>query len=188
MLQAKNLDAFFKQVKDWSAQQKVVVGEVGRGLSAYAFNHLPPISAQYSGDFAANWKYKVGSVDPNFTENVLPDIAKVGRHSGGLSDSAVAHYTSARIKGHPDAINYAYSANAGKEGEFTFGSTAYISNSANHDEHYAWKIENGSIKFRPGNIGHPVAYTVLKMSARFSGQLSPFNIEALRKMRIGTGV
>ena len=188
MLQAKNLDAFFKQVKDWSAQQKVVVGEVGRGLSAYAFNYIPTISAQNTGDFAANWKYSVGSVDTTFKSGALPNLN--GRLLFRYRDLKNRHrvYESGRIQGHQDAISYAYSANVGKDKEFVFGSTAYISNSAVHDQAYAWKIENGTIKFRPRNEGHPVANTVSLMTSQFGGVLSPAKIAALINTKIGRGM
>lgn len=188
MLHAKNLDAFFKTVKDWSAQQKVVVGAVGRGLSAYAFNYIPTVSAQNSGDFAANWKYSVGSVDTSFASGVLPDLK--GRLLFRYTDLKNRHrvYESGRIQGHPDAVSYAYASNRGKDGEFVFGSTAYISNSATHDEAYAWKIENGTIKFRPGNTGHPVANTLSLMTAQFGGVLSPTKINMLMNTRIGRGM
>ena len=87
-----------------------------------------------------------------------------------------------------EAVSYAYSHNAGKEDKFlTLGPTIYISNSAEHTEFYAWKIENDQIKFRDGNEGHPVAKTTGLISAMYGGVLTPIKIAALLATKIGRG-
>jgi len=188
MLVAPNLAPFFASIQAWVISERAVATQVAKGLSAAAFNELPTVSAQYSGDFAANWRYDVGKVDTSFTPNALPKSQRRQKYTykdeGGRH---AAHYADRKM-GDIEAVSYAYSHNAGKEDKFvTLGPTIYISNSAEHTEFYAWKIENDQIKFREGNEGHPVAKTTGLISAMYGGVLTPIKIAALLATKIGRG-
>jgi hypothetical protein len=187
MLFATNLDPFFDSIQAWVVTQRLVATHVARGLSVEAFNHLPTVSAQYSGDFAANWRYKVGAVDTSFTPDALPKSTLRRHYSNRKKDGAhITSFYSDRKMGSQEAIVYAYGHNAGKEGAVVaLGPSIYISNSAKHDEFYAWKIENNEIKFRDGNEGSPVAKTYGLMAARFGGVLTPEKIALLISVKIG---
>ena len=165
---------FTKDIRKWAEQQRTLATEVGRGLSVFAFNTVAAHTAQYSGDMAANWKYQIGSVNREFREDVIDPLIRSGE-------------APPLIMGDKRAINYAKLENSGNDSSFTLPSPVYISNSASHDSFYAWKVEKSTIKFREGNKGSPIGYTVMKIAARFAGPLSPFNAAALRKLRIGIG-
>ena len=169
-----NADKFFAAIRKWEAEQKIAVAEVARGLSAEAFNYIVKISPQYSGDFAANWKYNLGSEDKNFDE-----VFSLKHDFGGYPYST-------KGQGDPTAVNYAYISNSGKDAGFNLTSKAYISNSAVHSEPYAWDIENGVIKFRKdvGNHGHIRAETMAHLVAKF-GVISQAAAKVLQHTRVG---
>jgi hypothetical protein len=168
--------AFSAAVRRWQNKQTQVVTEVGRGLSAAAFNYIVEISPQYSGDFAANWKYSLGTPDTSFTPDVLTFKGVV---AGGFM-------TSDRTVGDPEAINYAYARNVGKDSTFTLASKAFISNSAVHDEPYAWKIDEGTIKFIAPNEGHVRARTIEHLTAKYGFvPLTPVQVAELQRTRVG---
>ena len=117
--------------------RKLAVG-VARGISIHMLEYASMFSPQFSGDMAGNWKYSVGTPDKSFEELGLME---------GQKD--------AFIMGRIPAINHTLQDNVGRDKEFnTLGQVAYISNTAYHDKHYAWLIENDQIKFRDGNVGH----------------------------------
>ena len=188
-----NADKFFAAIRKWEAEQKIAVAEVARGLSAEAFNYIVKISPQYSGDFAANWKYNMGSVDSNFKSGLFQFQSGGERliyRSKKRGDTVITRHksakTSIRRQGHPEAVNYAYISNSGKDAGFNLTSKAYISNSAVHSEPYAWDIENGTIKFREGtgNHGHIRAETMAHLVAKF-GVISQAAAKVLQHTSVG---
>lgn len=111
------------------------------GLAKRAFNHLLYTSPQYSGDFVANWKVDYGQPNFRFTSAALgktfPDESPFKR-------------------GDTPAIQYAQQHATWRLPQP--GEPIYIHNSAAHDEPYAWKVEEGTIRLRPINAG--AAYVV----------------------------
>lgn len=157
MLEIRNLEEVFKQLDRWEAEVKQMAEGVARGLSILVFKGVLQRSAQYSGDFAGNWRYRVGSIDHSFTPDIFPVSDNI---PGGVARLMHLKPSVLRTEGHSQAISYAMSQNTGKAAQYKLGSVAYISNSAEHDEPYAWLIEGGKIKFREGNSGAPVARTL----------------------------
>jgi hypothetical protein len=164
------VDAWLKGVNE------LTVG-VARGLSVEVFNIVLSKSAQYSGDFASNWKYSVGAPNYSFEESHLMGKGEYGR---GFTPF---------IEGHPIAMAKAQSLNAGADLQFTkLGQTIYISNSAHHDDAYAWEIEKGTagrIKFRQGNQGKPLSRTLDAMTLKYGTGIGTFEATRLAERHIG---
>lgn len=153
------------QIRAWSAKAEKLATDVARGLGIDAFRHVLEISPQYSGDFAANWKYSLNFVDTTFDVGVVTPSNKYKGHAQNFR----AEY--AFSQGDWPARNYALAANAGRASAFQLGDTAYISNSSEHDEPYAWLIEKNKIRFRPENSaygGETVQQTVEYLRGRYS--------------------
>lgn len=160
MIKATNLDAFDRAVQAWFNAVEQAAAEAAVGLARHAFQYIIKESPQYSGDFAANWRVGYGSPDTTFKANAV----------GGYSPNEVGKNTAAPSfqRGSEPAIRYA-EGNA-KWQRITLGTSIHISNSATHDQPYAWDIEKGTIKFRPVNEGasHLVRRAVGVTKFRFS--------------------
>ena len=191
-----SVDNFIASIRKWQAGRQIVAAEVARGISAVAFNHIVRISPQYSGDFAANWNYAFGQPSTAFTPGALSPrpaakerlIYRTVKRGSSLIVRSRGAKDSLRIAGDPEAINYAYQRNRGADVGFTLATVAYISNSAVHTEPYAWKIENGKIRFRSGNKGHVRRETVAYIQRVYGGPLTPAKIAALRAARVGVAI
>lgn len=145
MFEIKNVDELLAQITQWEKDITAMVEGVGRGLSIVMFRGVVERSAQYSGDFAANWKYSVGQPDLSFEAGLLGEPTPV------TGDYGIAESGSNRFEGSRQAIEKARELNAGRPEQFKLGETAFISNSAKHDEPYAMKIWKDQIQFREGN-------------------------------------
>ena len=140
-----NLSAFDAQVKAWFAAVEKAAAEAAVGLAKRVFDKVLIESPQYSGDFTANWQVSVDAPSTKFTIGVLrPKLH-------GYADSVGIRGIEPFKRGDPEAIAYAQSHAIWPS--IKLGQTIYLSNSANHDEDYAWKIEDGKIKFRMVNQG-----------------------------------
>lgn len=137
-LEFPNLDAFAGQLAQWAEGVREQMAQAARGLALEALREITEQSPQYSGDFAANWKLSVGA--PNFSFQ-----GQLFSLTGGP-----------RLMGDREAIEYAWANNQGALNGFRLGDTIYLANSAEHDQAYAWRIEDNKIKFRPGNKGAPL--------------------------------
>lgn len=146
MLEITNLDQVLKQLEDWESAVYVMATEVFRGISVRMFHTALEHSPQFSGDFAANWRYSLKQPDVSFDANLfsLPtqknDPGEYGRRN------VVAFH-----RGSQQAIQHAKTYNAGREMSFKLGDDIFISNSAVHDDPYAKMIWEGKIKFREVN-------------------------------------
>jgi hypothetical protein len=168
-LTASNLDQFFASIDRWIDDAEKLTVAVARGLSSELFNYAVRLSPQYSGDFAGNWKYAVGSVDASFE----PLGLRGARRSVGRGEDIWAKPTTEPfIQGDAPAINAAISLNAGNDLDFQrLGQIAYVSNSAAHTDFYAWKIENNQINFRAGNTGATGQRAMAAVRSLFVGPL-----------------
>lgn len=160
-------------IDQWLEDVDVLAAGVARGLSVELFNEAVKNSAQYSGDFASNWRYSVGHIDTTF-------VPLMATHPGRQEHGHLERFLiEPRIQGDARAIRWAKAGNAGKDLAFTkLGQTAYISNSAVHDEPYAWLIEENQIKFRTGNSGAPLSRALKKVEGQYGATIS--RTEALR--------
>lgn len=140
MIEIKNLDQVIKQVDEWEAQVNQLVTDAAKGLSIALFKYAVQISPQYSGDFAANWKLNLNTVDTS---------AELGLFRVLGSDNRPF-----RSEGHKEAVQYALNANRGRAAPFKLGDSVFISNSSDHGEdNYTFRIWDNTIKFRPVNRG-----------------------------------
>ena len=157
-----NLSAFDAQVEAWFAAVEKAAAEAAVGLAKRVFDKVLIESPQYSGDFTANWQVSVDAPSTKFTIGVLrPKL-------NGYADSVGIRGIEPFKRGDPEAIAYAQSHAVWPT--IKLGQTIYLSNSANHDEDYAWKIEDGKIKFRMVNQG---AAAVGRRSIEYVGHRYP---------------
>lgn len=140
----QNLAEFENSVQSWFKAVRGAAEEAAVGLAKRVFDKVLIESPQSSGDFTANWKVSVGAPDTTFTIGVIKQRLSHADHEG-------IKWELLYKRGDPEAIAYAKS-HANWQ-PIRLGQTIYISNSAEHDESYAMKIENGSINFRPANKG-----------------------------------
>lgn len=139
------LPQFNAEVKKWFAAVEREAAKAATGLAKQVFEKVLEESPQNSGDFVANWKVSVGAPVDTFEPGVLS--RKYSSHKGedGIGDFV-------RFKrGDAEAMDYARAHAQWKVPKL--GQSIFISNSAEHDERYAWQIEKGLIKFRPVNAG-----------------------------------
>lgn len=172
MIKSPDIFDFLSDIKRWEERAELLTQEVGRGISALVFNTVVQGSPQFSGDFAANWKYSVGEPDTSF-------------ESAGLRGDEL--FDAPHGKGDSEAIEMAFTSQSGKEMQFKLGVPAYISNSAQHDELYAWKIWEGTIRFRPENPSVDLERDVKDALSAFApgGLITKAGALALVGMRIG---
>jgi hypothetical protein len=163
VIEIKNAGDFNNAIDDWEASLYDMTWRATQGLARELLITLVNNSAQFSGDFAANWNYSVGTPNYSFKENVF---------NGRYLKTAIGPYgrpqgiTSKLIMGHQAALQVALA--KVKSSGFALGQTIYLTNAAHHDEPYAEMIESGTVKFRSGNIGHPVARSLALVSTKYS--------------------
>jgi hypothetical protein len=159
-----NAPQVFEEIDSWLLAVTQELEDTARGLGAQALRTLALYSAQYSGDFAANWKVSINNEPPPpFEEGVIH--SRLDPTYYGSKDTG--KFTPS-IMGDPAAISHTLEQAAGRMSRFKLGDTIWLSNSARHDELYAWKIENNEIKFRPGNKGEPVRRTLEEMRTNYT--------------------
>lgn len=181
---APNFDQFSKQIDDWLRDAETLAVHVARGLSAEVFELVLQMSPQYSGDFAGNWKYSVGSPDRSFSKLGL--MTKKRSHDTG---PATWSRNVPFITGSILAIKVARTLNAGEDlGLIRLGQTAYISNSAYHTDAYAWEIENNEIMFRAGNYGMVGVRVFSLLDSKYAGGIGKIDAIRLSRMNVGDWV
>ncbi len=137
------LEQFDASVKTWFGNVRQAAQEAAVGLAEVALQHIVEQSPQYTGDFVAGWE--VGFNTPP-TIWRPPKILNQKMIKAGVvepfqkGDEVAIEY----------ALNKAQPRFAAAKHE-PLGTAIYHSNSAHHDENYAWKIENGEIDLRPVN-------------------------------------
>lgn len=171
MIKIKNLDQFRAQIDKFVEGAKQDAQDAAVGLAEVAFQKVLDESPQFSGDFVSAWQVSARGPVSYFTP------------WGGGSKKPGEYQ-----KGDDEPINYAL---ANTKGAFAalrsvpLGSSIFLSNSATHDEPYAWKIEEGKIKFRPEN---PNADRVVSRAVSNTGRQYPkinkANLAALRKVGV----
>jgi hypothetical protein len=164
-LRATNLDAFFAAIEAWAEEQEQLATKVAVGIAYHALYHIANNSAQFLGDFAANWNVSVGSADESFTENIL-------------------NTDRVRIQGDQEAVQLAFARNRGRLATFKLGDSIHLANSAHHEEDYAWMIEDNQIKFRPGNSDRPMGNWLDMAAALWS---RPLNAQAAAQLAENRG-
>lgn len=113
---------------------EAAASEAAMGLAHEAFTQILEYGPQNSGDFVANTKVEVGQITPSFQKYVLPHVKA---NAFKVGDSPAQAYARAAASWKPGKL----------------GQPVYIHSTAEHDDLYSWKIEKGTIKFRPENQG-----------------------------------
>lgn len=167
VIKVENLDTFDATVQRWFADVEKAAAEAAVGLAREAFDQLLETSPQFSGDFVANWKVSKSPGDPGFEVDAVGGFNRAAPYKMGDSP----------------AMSYAR-ANA-KWPKIKLGESVYLSNSAKHDEPYAFKIERGQINLRDVNKGaaHVVSRAVLHTSFTYQN-IGPVQLDWLRKMGV----
>lgn len=151
-LEIGGIDEFIAELENWVGECRVLTSQVARGIAAHGLTFVLDHSAQFSGDFAANWNLSVGAPNYAFTENPF---------------SRKPDSVTSRVMGDPEAIQYAKARAQGVLDRAVAGDDIYISNGAVHEEPYAWLIEDNQIKFRSGNSGKPIGKYVAIFQALY---------------------
>lgn len=142
MIKVTGLEAAFAAIDKWLMDAEHLAIEAAIGLAYKAFDVVLSTSPQYSGDFVANWKLSVGAPNVSFQPGVFPEMAyPVDRDKQPFK------------RGDTAAIMHAITASNGALSSAKLGDTLWLANSAQHDDLYAWKIEDNLIRFRPVNFG-----------------------------------
>ncbi len=143
----KGLPDFDAQVKNWFRAVEQAAAKATAGLAKAAFMHIIENGPQYSGDFVANIKVGLGSINYDFDEGVVPH--ERGYHNLAGKEGVL----NPGARGDKPAMNHARTYAAMEWSRVKLGESVFISSTAAHDEPYAWLIEDGKIKFRPENVG-----------------------------------
>lgn len=147
-LRVLNREAFQAQVNAFVTKARVQAETRIRGIMVDAQRFAADHSPVYSGDYASNWNVSAGSPDTNF--NATPDY--LGPEYPEPKDSRWG-------MGNFDLNG------------FRLGQTVYLTNAAEHDEPYAWLIEDNQgdkhFVFREPNkgkhgVGRATAFRILR--------------------------
>ncbi len=138
----EGLEKFDADVGAWFGAVERATQDAAAGLAFVALQRVLEESPQYTGDFVSGWE--VGF-------NTPPNIwrpAQILTHK--MIDSGVEPYQKGDEPAISRAENKAWPRLSAAKVE-PLGTNIYLSNSAVHDEPYAWKIERGEIDFRSVN-------------------------------------
>lgn len=141
MLKITNRGEFRLQVEAFVDRARVIAGQRLTQIVREAQIHAADISPVYSGDYASNWNVSYGLPDTTFVNTKTSGSREYKDYLGQGSASFDAPRDSRWGMG-----NF-------KMTGFALGQTVFLTNAANHDEPYAWKIEKKEIKFRDVNVG-----------------------------------
>lgn len=173
----EGLDKFDSVVNDWFAAVEGAAQHAAAGLAEVALQRIVEESPQYTGDFAGGWEVSFNTP------------AYIWRPPQILNHKMIAAgFVEPFAKGDAPAIDYTLNkaqprfAAAAKQ---PLGTAIYLSNSAVHDEPYAWKIESGTIEFRPENpnADRVVERGVLFAERRFK-HIGRSQLEILRSLGV----
>ncbi|UCV26798.1 hypothetical protein [Ferribacterium limneticum] len=139
---AKDLEAFLLAAERKATLKLKVIG-------GHALRWLATNSPQYSGDFAANWKVAINGIDLTFNDHAVSAAGTAKARSVG--QIVEGHDAAMFQQGSAPAVSFSFSHGGPVINRARVGDTITISNSAVHDEPYAWKIEKNQIKFRDEN-------------------------------------
>lgn len=139
----EGLDKFDSVVESWFDAVEVAAQQSAAGLGQVALTRILEESPQYTGDFVGGWEVSFNTPayiwrPPRFIKRSVIEAGESEPFQKG--DEPAIEY--ALAKGEPRLTAAAAQ---------PLGTSIYLSNSAVHDESYAWKIELGQIDFRPVN-------------------------------------
>mgnify|MGYP001194513573 FL=1 len=158
----EGLERFDADVGAWFGAVEKAAQDAAAGLAEIALQQVLEESPQFTGDFVSGWE--VGFNNP-------PNIwrpAKLLTHKM-ISSGVVDPYEKGDAPAIEHALNKAWPRLSAAKAQ-PLGTDIYLSNSAVHDEPYAWKIERGEIDFRSVNpsSSHVVSRAVDFTKHRFA--------------------
>ena len=143
-LSVSNLSEVNSTVKAWFGAVEDAARDAVVGLAKEVLDNALINSPQYSGDYTASWRVTLNHIDTTYETNAIPGAARWNQGAGGPEPFG---------RGDQQAIDFALKHNATVWPTIKLGGTVYITNSAQHEDAYAWKIENNQITFRTPNMG-----------------------------------
>ena len=143
-LSVSNLSEVNSKVKAWFGAVEDAARDAVVGLAKEVLDNALINSPQYSGDYTASWRVTSKVIDYTYEKDAIPGAARWNQGSGGPEPFG---------RGDQQAIDFALAHNAAVWSTIKLGGTVYITNSAQHEDAYAWKIENNQITFRTPNMG-----------------------------------
>ena len=149
-LSVSNLAEVNGTVKKWFGAVEDAARDAVVGLAKEVLDNALINSPQYSGDYTASWRVSPGVIDYTYEQDAISGAARWNQGAGGPEPFG---------RGDQKAIDFALTHNAAVWPTIKLGGTVYITNSAQHEDAYAWKIENNEITFRTPNMG---AYRVVQ--------------------------
>lgn len=161
----KNIGEFHGQMSAWLAGVKDVAAEAAMGLAHDTFEQILTTAPQNSGDFVANTHVAVGapSTAPFESEVVGP----IGEEMFHVGSTPAMEHARAQADWTPGKL----------------GQSVFISSSAEHDEPYAVKIEEGLINLRPANAGADHIYrNAIAHTARTNVRIGKDQLAKLRRI------
>ena len=143
-LSVSNLAEVNSKVKAWFGAVEDAARDAVVGLAKEVLDNALINSPQYSGDYTASWRVTVNHIDTTYEKDAIPGAARWNQDKDGPAPFG---------RGDQQAIEFALAHNAAVWSTIKLGGTVYITNSAQHEDAYAWKIENNQITFRTPNMG-----------------------------------
>lgn len=168
----QNFDEFDRATEAWLEGVEKEITLIAKGLAAAGLRYLLENSAQYSGDFAANWNVSHTSPNTSFREGIFPGQAFPMRGANR-----------AYVMGSAPAMRHAWENAKGKLSGYELGMPIFVANGVAHKgQAYGWMIEGNLIKFRPGNEGTPLLKTMMHLQSRY-GEIG--RVKAQELMALG---
>lgn len=172
------LDQFSAQINAWMLRVGQATQQAASGMAGLALQEIVKESPQYSGDFVSGWEVSFNGPAYIWRPAKLytQDDAPFQKGDEPAMDHALRKA----------APNLARAAMAGSaQRGYGTGVSIYLSNSAKHDEPYAWKIEKGEIDFRPVNpdADHVVARAAGVVGRRYR-TIGKGQLEFLRSVKV----
>ena len=143
-LSVSNLVDVNREVKKWFDAVEDAARDAVVGLAKEVLDNALINSPQYSGDYTASWRVTFNHIDSTYEKDAISGAARWNQGAGGPEPFG---------RGDQKAIDFALTHNAAVWPTIKLGGTVYITNSAQHEDAYAWKIENNEITFRTPNMG-----------------------------------
>lgn len=170
ILEARNRVTARRQGMAWLDRCKTMAEETARGLAVELLKQMVYNSPQWTGDFASNWRFSVGSADLTY------DTGDVAPPSGPTTEPWKQFSR--------PAVQLGMAKNRGKEFAFVLGQDIFISNASQHDTVYAGGVFDGSVKLREVNRNVALSEVLMNYNTTYGRPLTQGQVRSLRSRRI----
>lgn len=169
-LEVRNRTTARRQGLAWLDRAHEQAEQTARGLAVDLLARMIQNSPQWTGDFASNWRFGVGTADLSY------DTGDVAPPSGPTTEPWKQFSR--------PAVQLGMAKNRGKEFAFKLGDDVYISNASKHDIVYAGGIFDGSVKLREVNRNVALSEVLQDFNTTYGRQLTQNQVRQLRSRRI----